>query len=429
MASCKIILPYQAPRNVNLQSRRKYLSDPIEDVRVATETLLAEFLREIRDVTVVHNRYEEHLRSKRDNDAAEQARRAENVQEKLSDVALTSAERAAFISENDGGFIHDAESIQKDDFHSETDGHDTGSKDIYFLQRDITNTTLTTAWVPGQGVKVDYAAIVEILIQQLDNQRTHSCRSVNFPTDCVIDDEIQQSTALIWLAEFLSFTHEVMVPFTPRLIPAILPNLAHHVPMIQTAAIRTNKLLQNVIQTLPSPVDGPSRSSAEKASSIRTVPVSPTPTGSNAPSRASTLGKDPSFKDESPDSVSEVPSQIPILPSLQRSRGNVSETSPRVGEMLPPPLPPSVSSRPQSPTSSTGVLQSIPALLEENDLLDYQATVNELTIQFLSEYEETRVAALKWLIMLHQKAPKKVRWLCNEYVLLELIRPLDPCHG
>jgi len=55
-----------------------------------------------------------------------------------------------------------------------------------------------------------------------------------------------------------------------------------------------------------------------------------------------------------------------------------------------------------------GVLLAVPATSEENDPFDYQATVNELTIQFLSEYEETRVAALKWLIMLHQKAPKKV---------------------
>ena len=45
---------------------------------------------------------------------------------------------------------------------------------------------------------------------------------------------------------------------------------------------------------------------------------------------------------------------------------------------------------------------------DETDLIDYQATVNVLTIQFLSEHEQTRVAALKWLIMLHQKAPKKV---------------------
>jgi vacuole morphology and inheritance protein 14 len=70
------------------------------------------------------------------------------------------------------------------------------------------------------------------------------------------------------------------------------------------------------------------------------------------------------------------------------------------------------SSRPHSPVSSASL--PIAASIvngqqsEENDPFDYQATVNELTVQFLSEFEETRVAALKWLIMLHQKAPKKV---------------------
>lgn len=47
-------------------------------------------------------------------------------------------------------------------------------------------------------------------------------------------------------------------------------------------------------------------------------------------------------------------------------------------------------------------------MVQEKDNFDYQATVQALTIQFLSEHEETRVAALKWLIMLHQKAPKKI---------------------
>lgn len=32
------------------------------------------------------------------------------------------------------------------------------------------STDLRLAWVPGLGVKIDYAAIVEILIQQLDDQ-------------------------------------------------------------------------------------------------------------------------------------------------------------------------------------------------------------------------------------------------------------------
>ena len=52
-------------------------------------------------------------------------------------------------------------------------------------------------------------------------------------------------------------------------------------------------------------------------------------------------------------------------------------------------------------------MQQSPTITPEKIyLLDYPATVNALTIQFLSEHEETRVAALKRLIMLHQKSPK-----------------------
>jgi vacuole morphology and inheritance protein 14 len=40
--------------------------------------------------------------------------------------------------------------------------------------------------------------------------------------------------------------------------------------------------------------------------------------------------------------------------------------------------------------------------------LDYGAAVGTLTLHFLNEHEATRVAALTWLIMLHQKAPRKV---------------------
>lgn len=40
--------------------------------------------------------------------------------------------------------------------------------------------------------------------------------------------------------------------------------------------------------------------------------------------------------------------------------------------------------------------------------LDYPAMVNALTLHFLDEKEETRVAALDWLIMLHRKVPKRI---------------------
>jgi vacuole morphology and inheritance protein 14 len=67
--------------------------------------------------------------------------------------------------------------------------------------------------------------------------------------------------------------------------------------------------------------------------------------------------------------------------------------------------------RPLSPMSNRSANQTS---LKDNespsprDAIDYQATVNALTVQFLSEHEETRVAALRWLIMLHQKVPRKV---------------------
>ncbi|KAF7301984.1 Heat repeat containing protein [Mycena indigotica] len=350
----------------------KYLSDPTEDVRVATETLLADFVREIREITVVRRRTEEKAKSQRDTSSIRQSDHGGD--DRLPDFSVDPSERAVFLPENDEPITYGEE--VKEEVANDLDYRDTG------------------AWVPGQGVKIDYDAIIEILIQQLDGEH----------------DEIQQSTALRWLAEFLNFTSEVMVPFTPRLIPAILPNLAHHVAMIQSAAIHTNKSLFNVIQALPSPAEPPTRAPQP---ALPRLPGSPTPTAST--SKQSTTGRDQDAP--SPESVTEAtsPTTASSSPVLSRSRTNLNaldpSQTPRLSDMGPPPLP---ISRPHSPvsfTSQTGQNSiNMPYTLppEEVDLFDYQATVNELTIQFLSEFEETRVAALKWLIMLHQKAPKKI---------------------
>ncbi|KAF9266335.1 ARM repeat-containing protein [Marasmius fiardii PR-910] len=295
----------------------KYLSDPTDDVKVATEVLLADFLREIREVCTFRARNEEAKPSKRTGEDRDPIPRINN--EKAPEV--DQSERAVFLNGSDARPNYENE--PKDDHGSEIDTRDTG------------------AWIPGQGVKIDFGSIIEILIQQLDGEHA----------------EIQQSTALRWLAEFLTFASDVLVPFTPRLIPIILPNLAHHDPMIQSAAIRTNKLLLSVIQNLPSPPPDKTRTQDKPPSSR--AQVSPTPTANT--SRQSTTGKE--AKDVS---------------------------------------------SPESPADANPPGPSLPSIMEEPDPFDYQATVNELTVQFLSEFEETRVAALKWLIMLHQKAPKKI---------------------
>jgi vacuole morphology and inheritance protein 14 len=116
-----------------------------------------------------------------------------------------------------------------------------------------------------------------------------------------------------------------------------------------------------------------------------------------------------------PDPASDSQPQNP-----QRSRLNAGLIDPAMTPRAAPAaeIPPtssSNSSRPHSPASSNQFPSNLNgnavnglSANEETDPFDYQATVNELTIQFLSEFEETRVAALKWLIMLHQKAPRKV---------------------
>lgn len=106
---------------------RKYLSDPTEDVRIATETLLADFLREIRDVSIVRKRCEEKDKSRRESEPAESIRRGDTVKEKLPELTLENSERAIFIAENDDNSDHEKE-VLKDEHASEIDYRDTGGK-------------------------------------------------------------------------------------------------------------------------------------------------------------------------------------------------------------------------------------------------------------------------------------------------------------
>ncbi|KAG8680572.1 hypothetical protein FRC09_018136, partial [Ceratobasidium sp. 395] len=335
----------------------KYLSDPTEDVRVAAENVLSDFLLEIQEITLLQKRKE---------DKARAAREAANTNADKSEEAKTTTPAAETENEQlgRGAFMPDGETkltvdttVQKPEVEAP---HDTG------------------AWVPYQGVKVDHAAIVEILIDQLDPSQ----------------DEIQQTTALGWIAKFLDFAPEVMVPFTPRLIPAVLPNLAHHIPAMQSAAAQTNQKLFSLIQSLPSPPMTTGLGAASSAQSLRGVPASPLSTNVSKATKDTpgiSLTEPPTTTSTSNDAVDKPP------PKLRTATLPFDTASIASGSVVDSQGP---GSRPHSPVLSTSP--------DEPDPFDYQLTVNGLTIQFLSEHEETRVFAFKWLIMLHQKVPKKI---------------------
>jgi len=259
------------------------------------------------------------------------------------------------------------------------------------------------------------------------------------------DDEIQQSIALKWLYEFLTFAQDVVVPFTPRLIPAVLPNLAHHAPDIQTAAIRLNQLLFSVIQNLPS-VTSASAITSQPPVQVLGVPARNTPAVASSPGRSgipvpNATGGNFTMLSTSPQQSSpmmsrppliadssEAPNKLrPIPPIFEQPSGAVSSNSSLVDKDGTQP-----SSRPGSPPPDSERKPTAPdGGNEEVDPFDYHATVSALTVRFLSEYEDTRVAALKWLIMLHQKVPNKVSMDqgFGSRIFLIAHRGVDPGNG
>lgn len=106
-------------------------------------------------------------------------------------------------------------------------------------------------WVHAHHVRIEYDAIFEILLEQISSN----------------DEEIQ-ATTFEWITEFLHVVPSMVIPFTPRLISAILPCLAHPSPAIQSAAIETNRQLFRAIESLP---PAPSEDSDEPPSASPAV--------------------------------------------------------------------------------------------------------------------------------------------------------------
>lgn len=96
---------------------------------MATENLLAAFLHEIREVTVVQRRFEEQMKARREAVLAEQTRRIEGEadKEKLPDSVTTHPESAASVPESEDAISEDnLETVEE----KPEDGRDAGGKCI-----------------------------------------------------------------------------------------------------------------------------------------------------------------------------------------------------------------------------------------------------------------------------------------------------------
>lgn len=117
-----------------------YLSDPNDDVQIATKNLLADFLQEMKTIAAVQRRTEEKIRHIREPNIHEDERRNE---ERLPDITMMHSERVAFIPE---GEHHDGEA------GAEVDLKDTGGEYAFSWERhsiDLCHSLCT--WTKCEG--------------------------------------------------------------------------------------------------------------------------------------------------------------------------------------------------------------------------------------------------------------------------------------
>ncbi|GAA5933373.1 hypothetical protein JCM3775_000671 [Rhodotorula graminis] len=377
----------------------RYLGDPTDEVRCSTESLLEDLLREIREA---RKQQLEGLAARREAWERDGERRRRRRASEARTVTVGDTDNDGDeVDEWDGKGTPTPRTLAEhdDDLEGQDDEDalgDSEDDDEYPLEGDG-----SAEWLPGQGVHIEYGAIVEILVQHL-----------SFP-----DEEIQ-ATCLHWISQFLAFVPGVVVPFAPRLIPVILSALAHHVEEIQQAASDTNDLLFAVIQALP--VDGSSAGGANGSSGLSPASAadfspphttlstvafapnvaSPPPSSIPFPSSSSAATPRPGHDRHKPGSDASSLLHAPSSALAPLSPSSDSSSAPHHLAAGPPPPPQGL---------GLALTHDFADPLEPDAArFAYGQTVNELTLQFLSDNEETRVAALEWLLMLQQKAPRKI---------------------
>ncbi|OAP58530.1 hypothetical protein AYL99_07620 [Fonsecaea erecta] len=226
-------------------------------------------------------------------------------------------------------------------------------------------------WIPGQDVQVDYAQILDILLKFVDvSSSKETAPQLRLEGLSKQKEEEIGIVALRWIDSFFEISPEEILQFVPRLLSRVLPALSAQSEQVRTTASKVNRSLMDYIVTFQDEVSTEDQSTH----------------ASGTLTSITTRDGEGSEKRQSGGTTKSVPSQTE----------SKTETSPEGSSEIE-----------QSPPEVTPRSTAAPSPQPMADL-DYAAAVNALTLQFLNEHEETRVAALSWLIMLHRKAPKKV---------------------
>ncbi|KAI7852200.1 vacuolar protein 14 C-terminal Fig4p binding-domain-containing protein [Circinella umbellata] len=256
--------------------------------------------------------------------------------------------------------------LQKQRTNNNKDSSNNETTLDHSTQEDQQNKTLSSSsssTTTGIPVKqLQYDRLVDILIQHISSTK----------------EEIQR-TALQWMIEFIAAAKPVVIQFTPRIVHAVLPLLEHSVPTISSFAMETNRNLQKLVLNY--------------SSTTQTI-VHPVPSLS-----------DPSTTTPEKGPIRKPSSEKPIITMTTKTTG---------GPIL-------LRRAYRSDIGHTSITRP-----KNGELFDYSLTVTNLKHQFLNEHEQTRLASLEWLLLLHKKAPNKVLASMNS-ILSDLLKTLsDP---
>lgn len=224
-------------------------------------------------------------------------------------------------------------------------------------------------WIPGQDVEIDHSALLDILLKFVDpassKESTSLLRLEGLPKQ---KEEEIGIVALRWIETFFEVAPEDILAFVPRLLGQVLPALSSHSEQFCAQASSVNRALISYVMAYDD--DNDNANDKESHLAARQVTKDHTATGKAAANHA----------------------QQRSIASLADQDGGTS-TSQDFSESQKPEA--------QSPEAENQSAQTKPEL-------DYTEAVRVLQLQLLHEREETRVAAITWLRLLHKKAPKKV---------------------
>lgn len=215
-------------------------------------------------------------------------------------------------------------------------------------------------WIPGQDVQIDHAAILDILLKFVDPSSTKDSSSLLRLTGLPREKEEEIGViALKWIATFFEVAADDILAFVPRLLGQVLPALASQSDQFRQQAVNVNRALMAYVVSYQDAYE------VDDGASSTTRKDTPPPSGLTH-RKSVTSGTEPDVATSS---------------ARDQTTKEKEEESQEVDQ---------TDSEPKKPQ------------------LDYTEAVRVLQLQLLHEREETRVAAISWLRLMHKNAPKKV---------------------